>query len=978
MATNTTRTPPTHDAFIWRRSTPIPSMNIELEEYTHRETGALHLHIRAEDDQNVFLVAFRTVPMDSTGVAHILEHTTLCGSRNYPVRDPFFMMTRRSLNTFMNAFTSSDWTAYPFASRNRKDFDNLLSVYLDAVFFPTLDELDFAQEGHRVEFARPDDADSDLVFKGVVFNEMKGAMSAPTSALWQGLSSVLFPTTTYHYNSGGDPEHIPDLSYEQLKAFHARHYHPSNAIFMTYGDIPAQQHQAAFEERALRHFRRADLDIRVGDEQRYPRPQQFEDVYAIDTDEDTADKTHIVIGWLLDHCTDPEALLTAHLLSGVLLDNGASPLRHALETTDLGSAPSPMCGLQDSTYEMMFACGLEGSNPEQAGATEKLVLDVLEQVAREGVPTGMVESVLHQLELSQREISGDGFPYGLHLMLQGLTPAIHHADPASALNIDPVLEQLRENIKDPDYIKGLVRRLLDNPHRVRLVMRPDPELNARRLAAEAERLAAIKAGLDEAGKQAVIERAAALARRQEQQDDPEVLPRVSLEDIPADIPIPEGEASRAGLPASWYARGTNGLVYQELVIDLPALEDALSARLPLYASCLAEVGSGGRDYLATQALQAAVTGGIGARLSVRSAIDRLERGRSLFIVSGKALRRNHAALSQLLFETFDSPRFDELARLRELVAQERLHQEQGITGHGHALAMMAASSGFSPAARFSHQSHGLAGLKALKALDESLDDEAALRGLAGQLEALREALRAAPRQLLLIGEKEAREAIEQALDEAWAALPPVTSGAVFDPGGVTGAVRQGWTTSTQVNFCARAYPTVAAEHPDAAALMVLGGFLRNNYLHRAIREQGGAYGGGAGYDADAGTFRFYSYRDPRLGETLADFEASIRWLLDNDHPWRLVEEAILGVISAIDKPGSPAGEARTAFYGRLHGRTPEQRRALRQRVLEVRQQDLKRVAEDYLLDPSRAGTAVISDPATLERHPELELEIIPL
>src|SRR6478609_5688884 len=228
-----------HPAFELLRSQEIRALNIRVEEYEHLTTGAVHFHLASDNPENVFLVALRTVPEDSTGVAHILEHTALCGSEKYPVRDPFFMMIRRSLNTFMNAFTSSDWTAYPFASQNRKDFNNLLNVYLDAVFFSRLDPLDFAQEGHRLDFEEQNNPDSNLVFKGVVFNEMKGAMSSATSTLWQTLTKYVFPNSTYHFNSGGDPECIPDLSYEQLKAFYQTHYHPSNAIFMTYGDIPA-------------------------------------------------------------------------------------------------------------------------------------------------------------------------------------------------------------------------------------------------------------------------------------------------------------------------------------------------------------------------------------------------------------------------------------------------------------------------------------------------------------------------------------------------------------------------------------------------------------------------------------------------------------------------------------------------------------------------------------------------------------------
>ena len=404
-----------HDAFEWLRSEFIPSLNLSIEEYRHRKTGAMHYHLAADNPENVFLVAFRTVPMDSTGVAHILEHTALCGSKRFPVRDPFFMMIRRSLNTFMNAFTSSDWTAYPFASKNRKDFNNLLNVYLDAAFFSRLHELDFAQEGHRIEFEKGDDPSTELQYKGVVFNEMKGAMSSTNSVLWQTLSKYLFPTATYHYNSGGEPDHIPDLSYEQLVSFYKSHYHPSNAVFMTFGDIPAYEHHRNFEELALAEFEKLDIHIAVQDEKRYLAPVRIEEHYAVDDDSD--DKTHVVVGWLLGRSTNLVELFKAQLLSSVLLDNSASPLLRALETSDLGSAPSPMCGLEDSNREMTFMAGLEGCKTTSSEQVESLVLETLKSIAENGVDSKQVEAALHQLELNQREISGDSYPYGLQLIL---------------------------------------------------------------------------------------------------------------------------------------------------------------------------------------------------------------------------------------------------------------------------------------------------------------------------------------------------------------------------------------------------------------------------------------------------------------------------------------------------------------------------------------------------------------------------------
>jgi Zn-dependent M16 (insulinase) family peptidase len=955
-----------HPAFSFIRKARIPSLNIDVEEYQHVATGARHLHLSADDNNNAFLVAFLTVPQDSTGVAHILEHTSLCGSKRYPVRDPFFMMLRRSLNTFMNAFTSSDWTAYPFASQNVKDFDNLLKVYLDATFYPNLHELDFAQEGHRVEFETPDDKTTPLVYKGVVFNEMKGALSSPVQRLWQAVHYHLFPTITYHYNSGGEPKEIPNLTHAQLKAFHASHYHPSNAIFLTYGDRPAAGHQALFQDLVLQHFDKRDCrNLQIPDEQRYDSPKQAFEYYSIDKQEDTKNKTHIVLSWLLGKSTDIREVMNASLLEGVLLDNSASPLRHALETSDLGTAPSPLCGFDDNSRESSFMCGLEGSNPEQADAVEELILKVLHDVADNGVPLDMVKSVLHQIELSQREITGDGFPYGLRLLVNGLSSMIHGGDAVACLNIDPVLNALHEEVKNPDFIPNLVRSLLlNNPHRVRLVMAPDVNLAAQELAEEQAKLEALKAAMSEEEKAKVIVQAAALEARQQKPDDPELLPKVGLKDVNEELKIPEGRVeSVKDLPTTWFARGTNGMVYETVVVDLPDLEPELLEVLPLFSDCMTELGCGDKDYRQTAARQAAVTGGISAKVSLRGNLSSVQTVRSVFSLGGKALERNQSELAEVLRETLEEVRFDELPHLRELIAQIRASTDNSVTSRGHQLVMSASSSGMSPVGNYNHHWHGLAGIKFLKTLDESLENADELQAFANKLERIRDKLLKAPRQLLVVSEAEHHDEIADTLAKLeW---QPVSEPETFNPKPVNKVIKQSWATHTQVNFAAKAYSTVPAGHSDAPILTVLGPFLQNGYLHRALREQGGAYGGGANYQGSTGAFRFFSYRDPRLVETLDDFDNSLKWLQETQHEPRALEEAILGVISKIDRPGSPAGEAISTFFNNLHGRTATQRRKFRHQVLQVTIADLQRVAKTYL-QPEKAHIAVLSNAKTLD------------
>ncbi len=966
-----------HPSFEFIRSESIDSLNVEVLEYRHKATGAMHYHIAAEQDENVFLVAFRTVPMDSTGVAHILEHTALCGSERYPVRDPFFMMTRRSLNTFMNAFTSSDWTAYPFASQNTKDFFNLLDVYLDATFFSRLDPLDFAQEGHRVEFEEPANPASNLVYKGVVLNEMKGAMSSPVSTLWQTVTKYLFPTVTYHFNSGGEPDCITDLTYDDLLGFYKSHYHPTNAVFMTFGNIPAEELQRRFEEQALSRFEQLDINIAVPDEKRYFAPVRIEESYALD-DEELEAKTHHVLAWLLGHSIDLKEQLKAHLLSRVLLDNSACPLRHALESSELGSAPSPLCGLEDSNRQISFMCGLEGSDPEDAAAFEKLVFDTLNKVAEEGVPQSIVEAQLHQLELGQREISGDGYPYGLNLIMASISAAMHRGDPIAVLNLDPALDELREQIKDPQFIPSLVKDLLlNNAHFVRLTLKPDAEISDRKDQEELARLAAIKTSLDETQTQFILDQAAALEARQLQQDDESILPKVTLEDVPASMHIPESEAEALnGHRLDWYGQGTNGLVYQQIVVDLPHFSDEELKLLPLFSHCMTELGCGDRDYKENQQYHVQVSGGINAFSTLRGATDNEQKVLGYFVISGKALLNHEGELTDLLHETLHQARFDELTRIREIVAQRRSRKEQSITGQGHSLAIMAAAANLSPCGKVAHDSRGLESIKFVKLLDKQLDSADSLEALSKKLQTIHAKIKAAPYRFLLVAEPEQKQALISSLEKKWGARHPAISIETLSLPQTRTPVKQLWTTSTQVSFCAKAYPTVPVDHPDAAPLTVLGDFLRNGYLHRAIREKGGAYGSGAGQDSGDAVFRFFSYRDPRLVETLKDFDLSINWLLEKSHDTSKLEEAILGVVSSIDKPGSPAGEAKGAYHSMLFGRTAEQRRQFRQRILSVTIDDLQRVAREYL-KPENASIAAVTS-ADKARELASQYEVIAL
>lgn len=969
-----------HPAFELLRQQTIDSLSITISEYRHTKTGAQHIHLDAENSENVFLVALRTVPEDSTGVAHILEHTALCGSERYPVRDPFFMMIRRSLNTFMNAFTSSDWTAYPFASQNRKDFDNLLGVYLDAVFFSRLDPLDFAQEGHRLDFTESGNPDSELMYKGVVYNEMKGAMSSVTSQLWQVLSKYIFPTTTYHHNSGGEPTCITDLSYEQLKQFYQTHYHPSNAIFMTFGDIPAVEHQEKFEALALNRFDALDKVMEVPPEKRYFSPLRVEEGYAYTPNEgdDIEQKSHVVMGWLLDQSIDLKRNLEVHLLSSLLYDNSASPMQHLLETSSLGQSPSALCGMDDSQHEMLFLCGLEGCRADSAADFEQSVMTMLQKLVEEGLPQEQIEASLHQLELQQREIGGDHYPYGLQLILNALSPATHRGDILAFMDLEGALQSLREAIKDREYIPQLIKSLLlDNPHRVTLTLKPDTQLSERQQSAEQATLAALKAAMSDDEKQTIIDQANALQARQQQEEDLDILPKVDLSDIPKETRQPSSIRKALGSHTlDYYTAGTNGLSYQQIICPLPALSDEQLTTLPYYTLCLTEMGIGQHDYLAVQQRQSQVVGNINSYYSLRNHTDDANNWHSYVTLTAKALSHNQGEMSELMTDTLRHAHFTDSNRIKELVAQAKAGREQSVTGSGHSLAMQAACAGFNPTAAAIHRLMGLGSLQSIKTLHQQLE-AGETQALQHNLESIHQLLRDTNKHLLLVTEDKTLDTQLAALEDHY---QPILGDSKSDtrlilPAADNQSVRQAWITNSQVHFCAKAYPTVPMSHPDAPALSVLGGVLRNGFLHRAIREQGGAYGGGASQDSNSASFRFYSYRDPRFGETLDDFNRAIDWLLQGKLDSLQVEESILGVIGSLDKPGSPAGEARQHFHAQLTGRTDDKRAQFRQGITEVTAEDLYRVAQTYL-QTEKASTVVVTGNHGVDAAEQAELELI--
>ncbi len=944
--------------------TEIESFYYELE---HVKTGARHVHVSREDRENTFSVAFKTVPKDSSGVAHILEHTALCGSKKYPVRDPFFSMLKRSLSTFMNAFTSSDWTMYPFCTQNHKDFYNLMDIYLDAAFFPILSELNFKQEGHRLEIEETPEEGTRLVYKGVVYNEMKGAMSSADQVMGRSLLNALYPDTTYQYNSGGEPSEIPKLTYEQLRDFHKRHYHPSNAFFYTYGDIALKKHLAFIEEKILGGFTKIDPKTDVDLQPRWDKPRVATYYYPLSKSEDPTKKCQAALAWVQADILDTFEVLILSILEQILVGNPASPLRKALIDSGLGTALSDGSGFGSDTRDTMFSIGLKGIELSSAEKIEALILNTLKDLAQKGIEPELVESAIHQIEFHRKEVTNTPYPYGIKLLLAFGGSWFHGVDPVRILQFDADLEKIREKIARGPFLEQKIREyFIDNSHRVLFKLAPDQEKEDKENQKLDAELKSILAGLSENDIEKIKEDAEALQKLQETPEDLSVLPTLELSEIPPEVQKVKESAETDS--ATLYQQPTSGIFYLASAAGVGNLSRKLISLVPFFCYALPKSGVKNRDYTEVVRRIDLYTGGISLSVQARTGYgDHGLEGPGTCIpfitFNGKCLVRNIEKMFEIAEEFVTGYNFADLARLKSLLLEYRAKLESAVVQNGHRLAISLASRNFSTSSALGEIWQGIHQVKTIKALTEDLNDER-LKAIADDLMSIGQTIFTRDNlKMALIGE-------EKPLAESVKPADSIFSG--LGSGGGNGFIQpalpidniaphEGWSTSSAVSFVARSFETVRFGHDDAPALSVIAKLLRSLYLHREIREKGGAYGGFSIYSPEDGQFCMASYRDPHIVNTLNVYKNAFEFIRSGDFSEEDIKEALLQVCSEIDKPDPPGPAARKAFYRRILSLSDEARDMYKKQLLTLNRDRIIRVAEKYFHDDfSRHGVAVIS------------------
>jgi len=961
------------NGYYIKRIVKLGELNCFLYELEHTKTGARHIHISNNDKENTFGVAFKTVPSDSTGVAHILEHTVLCGSKNFPVRDPFFSMLKRSLSTFMNAFTSSDWTMYPFSTQNRKDFYNLMDVYLDAAFFPKLSELSFKQEGHRLEIEGDlkDNDSSRLIYKGVVYNEMKGAMSSPDQVLIRSLLNAIYPSTTYSFNSGGDPAVIPALTYDQLKAFHSRHYHPSNAFFYTYGNLPLKDHLSFIQNKVLKVFDHIDPHTDVNPQPRWNKPKKATYSYPLGKNEDPLKKCQVALAWLTADVKDAFEVLTLVLLEQILIGNSASPMRKALIDSGLGTALSDVTGFISDHRDTMFACGLKDVKSTDAEAIEAIVSDVFTTLADKGIDKKLIESAIHQLEFHRKEVTSAPYPYGIKLLLIFSGSWFHGGDPVRALQFDADLEKLRDKLTEGPFFENQIKKyFLDNPHRVLFTLVPDQMMEEKEVEGVARKLERIRAELSMGDFEKLNKDAEALRQLQETTEDISCLPTLALADIPPDVQIAEETVTDDKVPAALYKQPTAGIFYFTAGAGIGAIDKQLIPLVPFFCYGFPRIGTAQRDYTDMVQRMSAYTGGVSVSANVRTRFDETNACLPFISINGKCLVRNIDRMFEILEELICQFDYTDLDRLKNLLLEYRAGMESRIVQIGHRLALLLAARSFSPANALSEIWHGVHQLKTIKDITDDLTDDK-LKSIADDLTMIgKTALTRSNLKMAVIGEEQAIvnslpcvESIQRAVEEGNPndfRLPEMDVSEEIP--------REGWSTATAVSFVASSFETVRMSHEDSPVLSVVSKLLKSLYLHREIREKGGAYGGMSMYNPETGLFSFASYRDPHIISTLNVYEKAMSFIKSGNYSEEDVKEAILQVCSEIDKPDAPGKKARKAFYRKMVSLSDEERLRFKKQLLALTRDNVVTVAEKYFdQNKIKRAVAVISSEEKLKK-----------
>ncbi|XP_022746449.1 presequence protease 2, chloroplastic/mitochondrial-like [Durio zibethinus] len=940
--------------------------------FKHKKTGAEVMSVSNDDENKVFGIVFRTPPKDSTGIPHILEHSVLCGSRKYPLKEPFVELLKGSLHTFLNAFTYPDRTCYPVASTNTKDFYNLVDVYLDAVFFPKCieDFQTFQQEGWHYELNDPSE---DITYKGVVFNEMKGVYSQPDNLLGRTAQQALFPDNTYGVDSGGDPKVIPKLTFEEFKEFHRKYYHPSNARIWFYGDDdPYERLRILCEYLDMFDASTAPDESKVEPQKLFSEPVRIVEKYPAGEGGDLKKKHMVCLNWLLsDKPLDLQTELTLGFLDHLMLGTPASPLRKVLLESGLGDAIIGG-GVEDELLQPQFSIGLKGVSEDDFPKVEELIMSSLRKLAEEGFEADAVEASMNTIEFSLRENNTGSFPRGLSLMLRSIGKWIYDMDPFEPLKYEKPLTILKSRIAEEGskaVFSPLIEKfILNNPHCVTIEMQPDPDKASRDEAAEKENLEKVKACMTEEDLAELARATQELKLKQETPDPPEALrsvPSLSLHDIPKEpIRVPTEVGDINGVKVLQHDLFTNDVLYTEVVFDMSSLKQELLPLVPLFCQSLLEMGTKDLTFVQLNQLIGRKTGGISV-YPFTSSIRGKEDPCSHIIVRGKSMAGRADDQFNLINCVLQEVQFTDQKRFKQFVSQSKARMENRLRGSGHGIAAARMDAKLNVAGWISEQMGGVSYLEFLQVLEEKVVND--WEGISSSLEAIRKSLLSREGCLINMTAdgknlSNTEKFVSKFLDllpsnsplerASWTARLPSDNEAILIP--------------TQVNYVGKAANLYDSGYQLNGSAYVISKHISNTWLWDRVRVSGGAYGGFCNFDTHSGVFTFLSYRDPNLLKTLDIYDGTGDFLRELEMDDDTLTKAIIGTIGDVDAYQLPDAKGYSSLVRYLLGITEEERQRRREEILSTSLKDFKEFGDAIDAVKDKGVAVAVASPDDVE------------
>ncbi len=943
----------------------------------HKKSGARVLLMENDDENKVFAIGFRTPPSDSTGVPHIMEHSVLCGSRDFPVKDPFVELVKGSLNTFLNAMTYPDKTVYPVASCNDKDFQNLMHVYMDAVFYPNIYQHDktFRQEGWSYKLEEPD---GDLTLSGVVYNEMKGAFSSPDGVLDRVILNSLFPDTSYANESGGDPEAIPDLTYEQFLDFHRKYYHPSNSYIYLYGDMDMEEKLRWLDEKYLSDFDNIELDSSIRFQQPFDRMREVVQTYSIASEESEEDNTYLSYNKVIGTSLDEKLYLAFQILDYALLSAPGAPLKKALLDAGIGKDISG--SYDNGVYQPIFSVISRNANLDQKEEFIRVIEGTLREIAEQGIDKKALRAGINYYEFRFREADFGSYPRGLMYGLQMFDSWLYDDEkPFIHMQALPTFEFLKENV-ETGYFEELIQKyLLDNTHGSIVIIRPEKGRTARMDRELAKRLKEYKESLSEEEVKELVKATKELEAYQEEessQEQLEKIPVLSRADISREIaPVFNDEIDADGVKVIHHNVETNGIGYVSLMFDLSGIEEELLPYTGILQSVLGIIDTTNYEYGELFNEINVNTGGIGTSLELYTDVTRVKEKefRATFEIRGKALYPKMNVLFSMMREILMESRLEDEKRLKEILAMLKSRLQMSFLSSGHTTAVLRALSYTSPVAKFKDDTDGIGLYEKVKEIEEDFD---------GCKEELIRSLKEIARRIfrvdnMMMSYTSSREGLEPALDALAAVKGSLNAGGEADH---TACVihctkrNEGFKTSSKVQYVARCGNFIDGGQEYTGALQILKVILSYDYLWQNIRVKGGAYGCMSNFNR-AGEGYLVSYRDPNLEKTVEVYEGVVDYLKNFTVDDRDMNKFIIGTMSNLDRPMNPAAKGSRSMNLYMNHITEEMLRQERAQILDAGQEDIRRLADIVQAVLDAGLICVIGSEEKIEQQKQLFGEV---